>query len=80
MSLNACDALDVVSWILELVMRFWALELFKNRTFGILSPLRIPRDPCIGNAFRKFEHVRITETVIEEVRVWSNGFNVCFDP
>jgi len=29
-SLNACDALDVVSWILKLASRFWAIELFKT--------------------------------------------------
>ena len=71
MSFNAFDALVEVSWSLKLVLRFWAIELFKNRIFGILVPLRIPRVPCVGNAFRKFEHVRITNVVIEEVRVWS---------
>ena len=33
-SLNACDALDVVSWVLKLALRFWALKFFKNRILG----------------------------------------------
>ena len=39
MSLNACDALDVVSWILKLALRFWTVGFHKNRIFGILGSL-----------------------------------------
>ena len=33
-SLNACDALDVVSWILKLALRFWTIGFYKNRILG----------------------------------------------
>ena len=42
---NAFNALENISWVLELGLEFWALELFKNRIFGIMVPLRIPRVP-----------------------------------
>ena len=78
MCFDAFDALVEVSWSLKLSLRFWAIKFFKNRIFGIMVPLRIPRVPCVENAFRKFEHVRITGMVIEEVRVWSKWFYCAF--
>ena len=43
------------------------LSLLKTVFLVYLVPKGIIWAPCVGNAFRKFEHVRITNVVIAKV-------------
>ena len=52
----------------DLKRGFELLSSLKKPYFGYFVLKRISWSPCVGNAFRKFEHVRITIMVI--VKVW----------
>ena len=43
------------------------LSSLKNRIFGFMGQNGLSRSPCVGTAFREFEHVRMTDMFIVDV-------------
>ena len=71
-SLYMCILMLILHWFWfqsqkDLKRDLELLSSFKNRIFVCFVPKGISRSPCVGTAFRKFEHVRITILLIDKV-------------
>ena len=67
MYFNAYIALVLVSKSKGFETGFGAIEFLKNRIFGFMGQNGLSRSPCVGTAFREFEHVWMTDMFIVEL-------------